>query len=130
MSIRIASEKEVREKFCKKYRCYCVKRKLKLRDGLTHQFDCVSVNPSTKQIDWKVVAEISSATLASKPSRNDINDYQTTKKLRIMEDLFFLSLVKAKQKYLILTDQEIYEMFNNQLGRFAKRKRIEILPMP
>ena len=130
------SEKDVREHFCKKVGRQCVDMQLKLKKfGLQHKFDCVSVSRSDGPFDEKLIAEINSATLApdlgdKDRRRKDLNGFCNTKMVRIIEDLFYLSFFSAKEKYLILKDQNIYDEIKRRFEVFAKKKRIKIIHVP
>lgn len=114
----------MRRHYSKKPGCSMKEKELTLKFGLKHRFDGVSV--SHEKFDGRVVAEISSATLASKDAKA-MNRYHNTKKLRLLEDLFFLLVAEAKEKYLILTDRNIFDAFKKQFGKFADKNEIKMV---
>lgn len=98
-----AIEESVRTILSKEYGVVLTKRRLTLqrekhdRTPNTHEFDFVSP-------DQKIVGEIKSYKYTKKAQAN-------TRLPRVMMDCWYLSLVKAEIKLLVLTDEKFYEEF-------------------
>jgi hypothetical protein len=94
-------------------------RRMRLRSGGTHEFDAVSA-------DRRIVVSIKSAsglTAAGKNPSGKIKD--------CIAELYFLSLVDAPVRALILTTPEFHQLFVKQMvGAVAEGLRVECCPLP
>lgn len=90
-------------------------------DGLpaTHEFDAVSA-------DGQIVADIKSST-----GKTSSGKYPSGKVAVAYKDLYFLSLVKAKRRILVLTDPDFYEIFeSNSDGKLMPGLELMLVPLP
>jgi len=94
-------------------------KEMLLVTGGLHRFDIVST-------DGSVVAGIKTSALRDKTSKGVVG---TGVIKSTFTELYFLSLVKAKKKYMILTDKGFYEYFiEYSIGKVATG--IEIIHCP
>jgi hypothetical protein len=92
---------------------------LELRSGGRHEFDAVSS-------DGRVIASIKSAsglTSGRKKPSGKIKD--------CIAELYYLSLVDAPERVLVLTTPAFYDIFaKDMLGKVAEGITIECIPLP
>jgi len=95
------------------------KRFLKLTSGGEHEFDAVSE-------DLSIVAGIKTHSWTTRGGRRPAG-----KIAQLYQELYFLGLVEAKMKYLILTNEDTYENFKNaSYGKVANRIEIIFCQLP
>lgn len=98
--IKTKIEPFVREWLKHKFNQPFFKMELPLRDSdAVHEFDAVS-------LDRKVVAGIKSASGKTRRQKNPAAKCQGA-----YAELYFLSLIEADKKFLVLTNQPFYELF-------------------
>ncbi len=99
--------------------CRFDKRFLELITGGKHEFDAVSN-------DRSIVAGITTRSWKTKGGNLPSGKYHG-----LFSELYFLSLVQAKNKFLILTNSEMYEDFRRKsLGKVAKGIEIIFCQLP
>lgn len=94
-------------------------KKLVLAPGGDHEFDAVSD-------DGKIVTTIKSSSGRTSGGRIPAG------KMRAVEaELYYLMLVKAEQKMVVVTDPGFYEIMSNRLkGRLAAGLSLELVELP
>ncbi|MGH9782611.1 MAG: hypothetical protein ACRD88_00355 [Terriglobia bacterium] len=94
-------------------------RVLRLETGGTHEFDAVSEG-------GRVVAAIKAASGLTSGRKNPSGKIKTA-----IAELYFLSLVEAPVRLLVLTNPEFHTIFSREIqGRLAKGLAIKLLPLP
>lgn len=94
-------------------------RVLRLSTGGTHEFDAVSH-------DGSIVASIKSLSAKTKRGKRPAAKYSTC-----LAELYFLSLIDAPKRILVLTTPEWHTMFERYIdGRLAPGLTIELLALP
>lgn len=94
-------------------------RVLQLVTGGTHEFDAVSE-------DGKVVAGIKAASGKTLGGCTPVGKIKSA-----IAELYFLSLVSAPRRILILTDPEFYRILLNRLeGRLAEGLEVKLVQLP
>lgn len=111
-------EPHVREALEVKYRVPFHSRKLRLTTGGWHEFDAVSE-------DGSIVASIKSLSGKTAGGKRPAAKYSTC-----LAEMYYLSLVKADQRILVLTTPAWHEMFLTFIeGRRHPDVRIELVPL-
>ncbi|MBI4286855.1 MAG: hypothetical protein HY671_00320 [Chloroflexi bacterium] len=92
---------------------------LQLSSGAFHKFGAVSQ-------DKVIVAEIKGHSWKKRNSKPPTEKYA-----QLYQALYFLSLVTATQKFLVVTNEEMYRDFKRRSeGRVAEGIRILLCPLP
>ena len=109
----------VREALAKEYGQRFVSRVLRLSSGGTHEFDAVSN-------DGRIVASIKSA------SGNTARGRIPSGKIKdSIAELYFLCLVSAPMRVLVLTSPEFYKILSRKLvGRLADGLSLRLVSLP
>jgi len=95
------------------------KQTLKLRTGGNHEFDAVSQDNS-------IIAGIKTNSAKTSGGNPPSGKYAV-----LFQELYFLSLVQAPEKLLVLTNEDMYKAFqNNSSGKIAKGIKIVFCPLP
>lgn len=93
-------------------------RVLRLSTGGTHEFDAVSE-------DGSIVASIKSLSAKTRRGKRPAAKYSTC-----LAELYFLSLVDAPKRVLVLTTPEWHSMFERYIeGRLAPGLTVELLKL-
>ncbi|HEV7649657.1 MAG TPA: hypothetical protein VGP26_16045 [Actinophytocola sp.] len=110
-----AIEDEVRHRLSELYQNSFHRRRLQLQTGGEHEFDAVSDN-------GRIVASIKTASTAGgrHPSGRVVNCFA---------ELYFLSLVRARRRLLVLTSPEFHELFRT-VAQDKVAAGIEIVHFP
>jgi len=117
-------EQCVREQLKEKFGQPFVKRFLpvgRCADGspATHEFDAVSA-------DGRIVVGIKSSSGKTSGGR-----HPSGKIAAAYKELYFLSLVKAERRILVLTDREFYRILGNDCdGKLAPGLELMLIPLP
>ena len=94
-------------------------RVLQLRTGGSHEFDCVSR-------DGSVVASVKSASGLTAGGKNPSGKIKDS-----LAELYYLSLVEAPVRLLVLTTPAFYEIFTKATrGAIAEGIGVECIPLP
>jgi len=94
------------------------KERLDLSSGGQHEFDAVAA-------DRKIIASIKSAS-----GRTSGGNHPTGKVMACIAEMYFLTLVEAQTKVLVLTSEEMYKILLKTLrGRIASGLTIEHVPL-
>ncbi|HEY0452070.1 hypothetical protein [Actinophytocola sp.] len=110
-----AVEDHVRDVLSAKYETVFTKEALRLQPGGYHEFDAVSDNR-------RIVASIKTASGGRHPTGNVLN---------CIAELYFLSLVRASKRILVLTSGEFQELFARTMdGKVAHGIEISYIPLP
>lgn len=92
---------------------------LQLTTGGTHEFDAVSQ-------DGRVVAGIKAASGKTSGGRIPVGKIKSA-----IAELYFLSLVPAARRILVLTNPEFYQILSTRLqGRLAEGLELKLLELP
>lgn len=109
----------VREELERRHGLVFTSRTLTLTTGGTHEFDAVSS-------DGSVVASIKSLSGKTSGGKRPAAKYSTC-----LAELYFLSLVKAPRRVLVLTTPDWYAMFMRYMeNRLDPRLKIELIRLP
>jgi hypothetical protein len=112
-------ERYVRERLAAEYGAAFSAEVLPLVSGGTHEFDAVSA-------DLRVVASIKSS--SGKTSSGGV---PTGKIKNAIAELYFLSLVRAAVRLLVLTNPDFYQILRDALkGRLAKGLGLKLIELP
>ncbi|MCP8318301.1 MAG: hypothetical protein L6N95_00545 [Candidatus Methylarchaceae archaeon HK01B] len=107
-------EKHVRDYLAKRYGKIFpsdVKSRTLMIGKMPHRFDIVSE-------DKKIVGEIKSVGITTEKA------FRTTRAKRVLTDCYFLDKVEAKEKILILTDEDFYNRFISDYETIVKPIKI------
>jgi hypothetical protein len=117
--IKSSVEPYVREVLAKEFNSPFEAKQLTLETGGTHEFNAVSE-------DQRVVAVIK--TSSGRTSGGGL----PSGKMKVAEsDLYYLTLVRAPNRFLVLTDPEFYELLSSRLhGRLARGLSLKLIELP
>ena len=123
MNSWLVKEQKVREILSKRFNKVLKEMALPLGrkpNGETkmHKFDLVSS-------DRKLVGEVKASKFSNKTTGK--SGYSSTRRARLLEACFYLANVKSAKKYLVLTNEDLYREFNEEMGLLLRRFKIEIL---
>ena len=91
-------------------------------EEVPHEFDLVSA-------DLKIVGEVKSGKLGN--DSTGLAGYNGKRKLSLIADLFFLERVEADEKILVLTNEELFEKFKQDMdGLLPKNMSIRYVSLP
>lgn len=117
--LTVEVERHVREVLAARYDQPFAKRVLRLPSGGSHEFDAVSV-------DGMIVASVKSAggrTASGKHPGGKVNG--------AIAELYFLSLITAPTRALVLTTPEFHKIFTTTMaGKIADGIDVELVPLP
>jgi hypothetical protein len=114
-----AVERYVRERLATEYGPAFSAEVLPLVSGGTHEFDAVSA-------DLRVVASIKSASGKTAGGRVPAGKINAS-----IAELYFLSLVRAPVRLLVLTNPEFHKILRDKLkGRLAKGLGLKLIELP
>jgi len=85
-----------------------------------HEFDLVSE-------DKEIVGEVKSGKLGNESTKEA--GYSSTRKFRLIGDIFYLERTKASHKLLILTDKDLFDKFRKDMDGLLTTD-IEIIHLP
>lgn len=112
-------ERFVRDQLAAEYGAAFSAEFLPLVTGGTHEFDAVSA-------DLRVVASVKSASGITSGGR-----FPSGKVNSAIAELYFLTLVAASVRLLVLTNPDFYELFRTRLdGRLAKGIDLKLVKLP
>ena len=111
-------EDHVRKQLQEKYGIVFSSQVLRLRTGGEHEFDAVSA-------DQTIVASIKSS--SGLTSGNNIPDGKIKNSIA---ELYYLSLVEATLRLLVLTTPSFYQLFTSRMAdKVAEGIQIELIPL-
>lgn len=112
-------ENYVREQLAERHGQSFSKRFLKLTTGASHEFDAVSA-------DGNIVASIKAASGRTKGGKNPAGKVYTC-----LAELYYLSLVDAPTRVLVLTTPAFHTIFAKKIeGALARGLSIDLIPLP
>ena len=117
--LRYTVEPWIREQLQGTYRQTFTSQVLELRTGGRREFDAVSE-------DRCVVASVKAHSGATSSGRNP-----SAKINSALLEIYFLMLVPADERILVLTNPEFFAIFNRSTkGRVVPEVRVELMPLP
>ena len=117
--LRYTVEPWIREQLQGTYRQTFTSQVLELRTGGRREFDAVSE-------DRCVVASVKAHSGATSSGRNP-----SAKINSALLEIYFLMLVPADERILVLTNPEFFAIFNRSTkGRVVPEVRVEMMPLP
>jgi hypothetical protein len=117
--LRYTVEPWVREQLAEKYGRSFSANVLGLTPGGTHEFDAVSD-------DGQIVVSIK-----ANSGLTSGGNHPTGKVATCLNEVYFLTLVSASTRLLVLTNPEFYDIFTRvTAGQIAEGVRVELLPLP
>ena len=112
-------ESYVRKELGHEYGVNFIPRTMTLTTGGTHEFDAVSE-------DGQIVAAIKSASGKTARGKNPSGKIKDS-----LAELYFLSLVQAGSRLLVLTNSEFHSILSRQLqARLAPGISLKLVPLP
>ena len=112
-------ERYVRDQLAAEYGIPFQSRVLKLVTGGTHEFDAVSE-------DGRVVVAIKAASGLTSGGKNPVGKIMTA-----IAELYFLTLVSAEQRFLVLTNAEFHAILSRKMeGRLAQGLALKLVSLP
>lgn len=84
-----------------------------------HEFDFVSD-------DKAIIGEIKSSKLGNITTKKA--GYTSTRKWRLIGDIFYLERVEAESKFLVLTDEELWKQFKGDIDGLTTVKVLWVSP--
>ena len=107
-----------REVLCCKFEVAFASKELRLTTGGSHEFDAVST-------DDRIVASIKSAS-----DKTSNGKYPAGKIKDAEAELYYLTLVSAHSKSLVLTDPQFFERMKNRLkGKLPQNIKLRLIPL-
>jgi hypothetical protein len=117
--LRYAVEPWVRDRLAERYGQPFATKVLGLSSGGTHEFDAVSV-------DTRIVASIKASSGFTSGGK-----HPTGKVATCLNEVYFLTLVGADERVLVLTNPDFYTIFRRATsGQIADGVKVELLPLP
>ena len=117
--LKYVVENFVRQKLSEEYKKNFEPKVLKLITGGTHEFDAVSE-------DGHIVGSIKTAGGKTATGKFPVGKVNTS-----LAELYYLSLVEAPERMLILTSTEFYEILKRYLtGRLAPGLTLKLITLP
>lgn len=117
--LKHAVEPYVRKKLSEEFGSPFISRQVQLITGGSHEFDAVSE-------DGQIIAAIKTAGGKTATGKNPSGKINAA-----LAELYFLSLVSAKRRLLILTTPPFYEILNNKLkGSLAPGLELKLILLP
>lgn len=116
---RTAVEEHVRARLTEQYGQSFTSRKLVLRPGGIREFNAVSD-------DGRIVASIKAASGRTAGGKSPSGKIKSA-----LADLYYLTLVDAAERLLVLTSPEFYDIFTSKIaGALGDGLRVECIPLP
>lgn len=117
--LRRVVESYVREELGREYEVPFIPRTMTLTTGGTHEFDAVSE-------DGQIVAAIKSASGKTARGKNPSGKIKDS-----LAELYFLSLVQAGSRLLVLTNPEFHSILSRELQRrLAPGLELKLVSLP
>lgn len=117
--LRYTVEPWVRDRLAEKYAQSFTSQVLLLSPGGSHEFDAVSE-------DRQIVASIK-----ANSGLTSGGNHPTGKVATCLNEIYFLTLVAASTRVLVLTNPEFYSIFTRvTTGQIAHDIHVELLPLP
>jgi hypothetical protein len=117
--LRYTVEPWIRERLAERYGQRFAPRVLPLEPGGSHEFDAVSN-------DGRIVASIK-----ANSGLTSGGNHPTGKVATCLNEVYFLTLVDAQERLLVLTNPEFYGIFTGRTaGQVARGVKVELLPLP